>query len=336
MKAIHLIRNTLLTGVCVGLLAGCSWLEDWPPKGSEMARKAAPRPPQSKVVKNADSTWLKPAGDETTLAGAGGQPRGLSLDKAAADRIASLEKSIDEIRNDLKMMMPALTKLAEAQGDIQKTMSNVEPAAGGNNRAQNNNMTQQAGNFPAGNGQPTNIASAANYQAQPGTVAWYEKQEKQKRRAQQHQQQQQQNNYQPPPQQQAYQPPPQQNYQQPVIQQANYGGGSGASITNVRFGEHPDKTRLVFDSSNKVSFSYDVDNNERILMISLPGAGWQAAREMAIRNSPLVASYNIVPDNAGGHQVIMQLKQPVKVLWAQALMPGGPQGHRVVFDLAAL
>jgi len=348
MKAFQLIRNTVLTGFCAGLLAGCSWLDDWPPGGSDKTAQATPKPPESKIMQTSEGTWLESSREAQAV-----QPKGLAVDAGSADRIAQLEAAIAGIRNDLDMMMPALTKLAEAQGDLQKVLGSVEPASGG--------PVSMAAPAP----QPVPVAQPAA--AQP--VGWYEQQEKQNRAnpqptaaarppAQQTWQQQpdyapayqqaaapQQPAYAPVQPQPSYQPPAQpvavspQAYQQPAAQPASLGGAmaaTGAYVSNVRFGEHADKTRLVIDTSDKVAFSYDVDNNERILMIELPGSGWQGAQEMQISNSPLISSYNVVSDNQGGHQLIMQLKQPVQVLWAQALAPGGPQGHRVVFDLAPI
>lgn len=419
MKAAYLIRNTLLTGVCVGLMTGCSWLDDWPPKGSEMAVKTAPKPPQSKIAQSSEGTWLKP---DSTAANV--EPKGLNVDDASADRIAKLESSVDELRNDMQMMMPALTKLAEAQGDMQKSLGQVEPAAGttvpGGAAYNNGNVTGQGNPKPV----PITNQQQANSGPQPGSIEWYEQQEKQKRagntqqgqqpqtaaqvlqQAQQaqHQQMAQQQSWQqgqpqprpqpqPQPYQQAYQPAPvpvpqqqyQQNYnqaynpaqqgmsqyqpqggyqqasyqqpyqpapqqqmqgqqqqyqQQPAaMQQASYGGnayGGGPSVTNIRFGEHPDKTRMVLDTSDKVAFSYNVDNRNRSLTIQLPGTAWQGAKAMDISNSPLVDSYSVMPGQNGGTTLVMQLKQPVQVKWAQSLPPGGPQGNRVVFDLAAM
>lgn len=370
MKTVHIIRHALLTGICAGLMTGCSWLEDWPPKESEMAVKTAPKPPESKIMQTSDGTWLEQDRQAKPV-----EAKGLALDDASADRIAQLEKSLADLRSDLNTMMPALTKMAEAQTDLQKALGMVEPAAGGMMPppvapAPSPYDVQTGAPVPAAYSPPPAAAAAP----QPGSVAWYEEQERLKRMAAVQ-----------PPAQQAYQPPvpvaaaqpqqaaaapapspyPQQGYQQPQAQPyqppvqqqmaaapmpqaapqqpapAAYtpppaAGGGSLFVSNVRFGEHPDKTRMVLDASSKVDFTYDLDNSEKILMIALPGASWQGAQQMAVDGSPLVSSYNVVPDPQGGSQVVMQLKQPVKVLWAQALPPGGPQGDRVVFDLAPL
>ncbi|GEM_PF-1354837 len=411
IKTAKLIRTTLLTGFCAGLMTGCSWLDDWPPGGSEMATKSAPKPPESRIMQTSEGTWIEPGKEVKEVEAK--TAKGIKVDPASADRITQLETSLEEIRNDLNMMMPALTKLAEAQGDIQKNLAQVEPASGPGaaikapapivaqpvvmplpgagwyeaqekqNRAQGNNAGNGAGNASWNN--PAPVVPAPVVQQQP-----YQQQAYQQQQPPQYQQQpnyppqnyQQQQTYQQPYQQAyqqppAYQPPPyqpppsNQAYRPPAGMQQNVaaayapsyqpapqaasaptsvapppataqpasygGGGEGASaVTNVRVGEHTDKTRLVLDTSDKVSFSYDVDNNEKILVIELPGSGWQGAQDMQIGSSPLIESYHVIPDDSGGHQVIMQLKQPVQVLWAQALPPGGPQGHRVVFDLVPL
>jgi len=423
MKASKYIRNSLLTGVCVGLMTGCSWLEDWPPQGSELARKSAPKPPESKIVETSGGTWLGGGSETETPPADMADAKGIAVDGASAGRIAQLENQVTQLSNDIKMIMPALTKMAAVQSGqahsfkpqmtladntqsqntlAQNALNTVEPAAGqtmqgtGQNGVPNPAPVRMNGNMiqtntAAQNNMAGGMANNTSGPA-PGTVAWYEEQERLQREARQaadqqrirtasvqnmaqntawqqqppmqqaamnqqptmphHNQQQpyyqqQQAAYQPPA---AIQPPPQQmqpvqqysaNYYTPPpqqahnpMQQASYGGGS--AVTNVRFGEHPDKTRLVFDTSNKVSFSYDIDNNERILMLNLPGVSWQGAQQMQVRNSPFVAAYNVIPDNQGGHQVAIQLKRSARVLWAQALEPGGPQGHRIVLDLGAL
>ncbi len=389
MKAHHFIRNTFLTGLCVGLLVGCSWLEDWPPKDSEMARKAAPKPPasESKVMKQGDGTWLQADNGEPVQMNAA-EPKGLAVDPASSDRIAALEQELANIRNDLKLMMPSLTKLAEAQGDMQRMLGGVEPAAGSADRHdQRANQAGASAPMPLHAPQATaqtaapmpNAAATGN--PQPGTVAWYEQQERLNRQrmaantppampppahyqpvqqqmaqaapvpvpahmghSQMGQPMMAQQANQPPPAQPVYQPPVPQAASAPVsapppaqFQPASHGSAmGGAAVTGLRFGEHSDKTRLVFDTSDNVAFSYDLDNNERILMINLPGTGWMGSQQMQISGSPMVQSYNVVPDNAGGHQAVIQLRQRARVLWAQALRPGGPQGHRIVLDLAPM
>lgn len=100
-------------------------------------------------------------------------------------------------------------------------------------------------------------------------------------------------------------PPPAQAY-----------AGAGPSVTQVRFGQHDDKTRMVLDVSPGVNYSYDIDNNEKILLISLPGAGWAGVAQDAVAQSPYVASYQAVPDGSGGTQLVVQLRVAARVALA--------------------
>ncbi|PJB70953.1 MAG: hypothetical protein CO093_06450 [Alphaproteobacteria bacterium CG_4_9_14_3_um_filter_47_13] len=305
MKAVRFIRKSLLTGVCVGLLTGCAWLESWPGATDSRADNKKAASPAAEVktaqTQTQENQWLPPGSDGTELLQVQGA-KGIAIDPASMDRITRLEKAVEQMSNDIKLMMPALARMAEAQGDLQKSLTMIEPAAGIN--------MGQAGQQPA----PLTPVLA---KTQP--ASYEQKQEARKPEV---------------PVSIEIPAPVQQNNQTAAL--ATQTGNGGAFVTNVRFGEHADKTRLMLDTSNKVAFSYDLDNNENILMVSLPNTGWTGLQQMNVGNSPVVSSYHVVPDNAGGQQLVIQLKHAVRVLWAQALTPGGPQGHRIVFDLAAI
>lgn len=381
MKLSSIIRNSLLTGVCIGLLSGCSWFEDWP-NGNDKTAAAPPPAGQKQVVETAGGTWLQDAPANTQMA-SHQKAMGLNIDEASAQRIAQLEAEVENLRNELRTMMPAVAKLAAAQGDLNQALSNIQPAAGG----MQGSMAAQP---QSGVSQPVSLAvppvpqtaqmpAAAAYNdsyeeeydaqgdvvaggdgvvmaptAQAHDVAWYEQQERQKRQAKRAARQAVAVEPAAAPMQQQAQAAP---VAQPavvtpsapaVMQQASapqaaalpqsnvQNNDAGVFVRNLRFGEHADKTRLVLDTSDQVTFRYDIDNNEKLMVIEMPQTGWRGSEAMDISNSPLVSSYSVVSDNNGGHQLIMQLKEPTQVLWAQALMPGGPQGHRIVIDLAPI
>ena len=111
---------------------------------------------------------------------------------------------------------------------------------------------------------------------------------------------------------------------------------AGSQISEVRVGEHTGKTRVVFDASEEVAFSYNVANENKTLVLDFPGSGWSAPGQMTIADSPLVSSWQAAPRPQGGTRVTVQLARPARVLWAQAL-PAAPGAEpRVVVDLAAL
>ena len=100
----------------------------------------------------------------------------------------------------------------------------------------------------------------------------------------------------------------------------------------MRIGEHGNMTRLVIDLSGAVSYSYDLDNAENLLVIELPGADWTGQQADTLKNSPLVQSWNVqAMENGQGSRLIINLRKGVKVMKDSALT----SPSRIVFDLGA-
>ena len=111
---------------------------------------------------------------------------------------------------------------------------------------------------------------------------------------------------------------------------------SGPGVRDVRVGDHPGKTRLVLDLSKSGTFTYDLDNNEKLLLVDLPSMPWSAAASKAFSKDPLIARYNASDNGNGGTMLAIQLKQPVRVLAAETLAPNNVYGNRIMLDIAPL
>jgi hypothetical protein len=112
----------------------------------------------------------------------------------------------------------------------------------------------------------------------------------------------------------------------------------GTQITNLRVGEHADKTRLVFDavsSPAKIRYTVDLDNGEKILVLELPDSGWSAPATQNFTGAPILVSYKTEKSAGGGTLVIFQLKNPAKILY-QGQIAGDGKGTRLILDLAKL
>lgn len=108
---------------------------------------------------------------------------------------------------------------------------------------------------------------------------------------------------------------------------------AGSAVTGIRIGQQKNgTTRLVLDTTRPAEIHYDLDNNEGILVIDLPGNAWAAAQHMAPSGSPLVKSFDAHSDKAGAHLVV-QLKKKARVSATARLSPSGDQGHRVYLDI---
>jgi hypothetical protein len=110
---------------------------------------------------------------------------------------------------------------------------------------------------------------------------------------------------------------------------------SGLSVLDLRLGEHANKTRLVFDLSGATSFRADLDNAEKILIVEIEKAAWNAAASKTL-SSPMVQSYSTQPlDGGNGVRVILVLKKNATISSQSMLKPEGTQSkHRLVIDLA--
>ncbi len=88
--------------------------------------------------------------------------------------------------------------------------------------------------------------------------------------------------------------------------------------------------RLVLDLTGASSFTVDLDNTERLLVVEIPGAGWSAAAKGAFKNMPLLASWSTETLESGkGTRVIIQLGAAVKITGKSALK----SPDRIVIDL---
>lgn len=113
-------------------------------------------------------------------------------------------------------------------------------------------------------------------------------------------------------------------------------GNASSNVTGVRVGVYPERTRLVLDVSAESKFTYDLDNNEKLLIIDLPQAGWTAATEQALAENAVIKGYAAKPAPNGGVTVAVELKKPAKLTMSTALGPNEMYGHRIVFDVAPL
>lgn len=109
---------------------------------------------------------------------------------------------------------------------------------------------------------------------------------------------------------------------------------SGApSVSGVRFGRHPDKTRVVIDLNGRAEFSYKIDKSGTMIMVDLPRVNWLAAPSSR-RGMGSVMGYYFDKGENGAGRFGIATSVPVKVTSAFSLPPNGARGYRIVLDLA--
>jgi hypothetical protein len=109
--------------------------------------------------------------------------------------------------------------------------------------------------------------------------------------------------------------------------------GGALTVSGLRVGDHPGKTRLVLDLNGSSKFTADLDPAENILVIELPGAGWSAAAQKSFGNHPLLKAYSTQSAN-GSTRLVIELKKAAKLGMKTAMAPNATYAnHRIVLDL---
>lgn len=105
-------------------------------------------------------------------------------------------------------------------------------------------------------------------------------------------------------------------------------------VQDVRFGEHPGRSRIVLDLSGPAAYRYALDNASGTLSVILKGAGWMAGPGGGIPRSPLLEGWSAQKDGSGDSGMTVRLRGPAKVVHEELIGPSEGRGHRLVLDLA--
>jgi len=107
-----------------------------------------------------------------------------------------------------------------------------------------------------------------------------------------------------------------------------------ASVTDVRIGEHKDKTRIVLDLSDKTDYQAEFTNAGRVLNVELSRADWKTDKTYNVNGKSLIESYAVIKSD-DGHVLRVQLKTAAEIGYESVLTPSKGYGNRIVLDLVA-
>jgi hypothetical protein len=120
-----------------------------------------------------------------------------------------------------------------------------------------------------------------------------------------------------------------------VVAPAAAQDGGLPTISAIRLGQHPGKTRLVIDLSEVAGFAYRFSKGGRVLRIHLPDADW-SGNAAPRRGRGLIGSWRVESrPNQLGADLYVDTKAAARVRQAFLLAPDKHGGHRVVLDLVA-
>jgi hypothetical protein len=317
------------------------------PADTAWAAPSAKTGPEQKAAAAALAAAAVPAPPVPATAPAASEAATMS---AVNQRIDGLEKQVAEMRNDMSMMMPALTKLVNAQQDLQQVLNRLDTSSGsasgpiGDTDADKAAQPGMPGpSVPVAAASPASPpVQAAEAAPQPlitnnaqataaGTLAAADVMPSDA----------------PLPHDAVPAPMP------PVPPGASAAAtaamempgalpaspvtptaqAAAFSVSEIRFGEHANMTRIVLDASGKVPYTYSLDTTGTLMTIMLPQTAWKTTAQFSPPGS-LVESYTATPDGQGGSIVALRLKKPVTISWSDILAPGPEGGYRVVMDMS--
>jgi N-acetylmuramoyl-L-alanine amidase len=106
------------------------------------------------------------------------------------------------------------------------------------------------------------------------------------------------------------------------------------SVSAVRLGQHPDKTRFVMEIDEAPAYRIFTLPDPYRVVIDLPQVDWQVPEEtLGKTNTGVVEALRFGLFAPGTSRVVLDAKSPVKVANAFVLPPRGDYPHRLVIDL---
>ena len=108
----------------------------------------------------------------------------------------------------------------------------------------------------------------------------------------------------------------------------------GPAILGVRLGEHPGKTRIVFDLSARPEYRIELASDPYRLVIDLRGVDIASAGARAPRPLGLVQGLHFGRVSSDLARIVVQLRAPVAVDWVEVLPAAGDKPVRLIIDVA--
>lgn len=320
--------------LCVLLLAACGQSSGSSSSSSETSVAAAPPGATNRPAPLGTTGAAKDANGLPVLA-----PRGVNAGQLFAeklsntdDRMVRLENAVQEMRNDFDAMAPAIVRLVAVEKDIQELVTQLEGIVGSGSQpapaVESQPLATHDPSFPVPPPAGDNGADGAPLPLSNELPVMAEEMAQAESPAQP---------VSSPPAPAATSPPATPApapAAAPAPAPAPTKAAAGSSVTAIRFGEHPGKTRIVLDLSAATTYNADLDNGEKILVIDLPGASWGTAMEKTLSGSPFIASYKVNPGaNGTGSLLVIKLKADAALLYKGVMKADSGTGSKIVIDI---
>jgi N-acetylmuramoyl-L-alanine amidase len=109
--------------------------------------------------------------------------------------------------------------------------------------------------------------------------------------------------------------------------------GPTVTITDARIGTHEQKTRVVFELSDRVTYRVFTLSNPDRVVIDLPEVAWKSGPPRIPDGNSLLRKFRHGLFKPGTSRLVMDLSAPIRVDEAHMMEPNGSDGYRLVIDL---
>ena len=92
-------------------------------------------------------------------------------------------------------------------------------------------------------------------------------------------------------------------------------------VTGIRFGEHPDMTRIVVDLSDRADYRIFFIADPYRVVIDLPDVSWEAAPPAGEKSVGVIKGYRYGQFNAMTWRIVLDAASPVTVKQVQLIEP---------------
>lgn len=118
-----------------------------------------------------------------------------------------------------------------------------------------------------------------------------------------------------------------------ALVQSPHGARAATEVLGIRLGAHPDKTRVVLDLSDIVSYRTLLLRNPYRLVVDFQNAIWNLPSNGALPGRGLVAAIRYGPFALGTQRLVLDLNGPVALKQAGLIPGAGAVAMRLVLDL---
>ena len=158
-------------------------------------------------------------------------------------RLLRMERAVEGIRRDINKLLPPLSNLIVSDLQLDRTIREIAAQPGGAPRAPSPHTSSFAPHLPMQ--APPAPSKPLRRRFRPQRMRWQSRP--------------------------LCQRPLRciKKTSMPASMSQKYSGAP--AVTGVRTGKYPNRTRMVLDLNTAAKYSYDIDNNERLMLVELPG-----------------------------------------------------------------